>query len=59
MPNVGNVEHRTDYQLYDGKPDLDENAENIRRALDLSVAKIGETIAYNVPGTPLHFLARG
>ena len=59
MPNVGEVEHRSDYQLYDGKPDLDENAENIRRALDLSVAKIGETIAYNVPGTPLHFLARG
>ena len=53
MPNVGNIEHREDYQLYDGKPDLDENAENIRRALDLSVAKIGETIAYNVPGTPL------
>ena len=59
MPNVGAIEHREDYQLYDGKPDLDENAEAIRRALDLSVAKIGESIAYNVPGTPLHFLARG
>ena len=58
MPNVGNVEYRSDYQLYDGKPDLDENAENIRRALDLSVAKIGETIAYNVPGTPLHYQRR-
>ena len=58
MPNVGDIAHREDYQLYDGKPDLDENAENIRRALDLSVAKIGETIAYHVQGTPKHFLKR-
>ena len=58
MPNVGAVEHRKDYQLYDGKPDLDENAESIRKALDLSVAKIGESIAYNEPGTPRHFLKR-
>ena len=58
MPNVGNVEHREDYRLYDGKPDIDENAESIRRALDDSVAKIGESIAYNVPGTPVHYLER-
>ena len=58
MPNVGSVEHRKDYQLYDGKPDLDENAESIRKALDLSVARIGESIAYNEPGTPRHYLSR-
>jgi len=58
MPNVGTVEHRNDYQLYDGKPDLDENARSIRLALEHSIAGIGEHIAYNVPGTPRHYLAR-
>lgn len=58
MPNVGEVEHRGDYQLYDGKPDLDENARSIRIALERSVAGIGEHIAYNVPGTPRHYLER-
>ncbi|MBR7104096.1 MAG: [Lentisphaeria bacterium] len=58
MPNVGDVVHREDYQLYDGKPDLDENAENIRQALNDSVARIGESIATFVPGTPRHYLER-
>ena len=58
MPNVGEVEHRSDYQLYDGKPDLDENARSIRQALERSIAGIGERIAYNVPGTPRHYTER-
>lgn len=58
MPNVGAVEHRADYQLYDGKPDLDENASSIRAALERSISGIGEHIAYRTQGTPRHYLKR-
>ena len=58
MPNVCGTEHRRDYQLYDGKPGMDENALEIRRALDRSISSIGESIAYNVQGTPLHYTRR-
>ncbi len=58
MPNVGGVEHRRDYQLYEGKPGLDENAEKTRRALEESIAAVGEQIEYGVPGDPLHYHRR-
>ena len=58
MPNIGEVEHRRDYQLYEGKPGIDENAEAIRRALEKSVAAVGDTIAYGEEGTPLHYTRR-
>lgn len=58
MPNVGGLEHRRDYTLYDGKAGMDENAEATRRKLDESLAKIGEFVRYGVSGTPLHYLKR-
>jgi len=58
MPNVGGLEHRRDYQLYEGKPALDENAEAIRRALEASVAAVGDTLAYGEEGVPLHYTRR-
>ena len=58
MPNVGGLEHRADYTLYDGKAGMDENAEATRRKLDESLAKIGEFVRYGVSGTPLHYLKR-
>ena len=58
MPNVGGLEHRCDYALYDGKAGMDENAESARRKLDESLAKIGEFVRYGVSGTPLHYLKR-
>jgi len=58
MPNVGEVEHRRDYQLYEGKPGMDENAEAIRRALERSVAAVGDTIAYGEEGVPVHYTRR-
>ena len=58
MPNVGDLKHRADYTLYDGKAGLDENAEAIRRKLDESLAEIGEFVRYGVSGTPRHYLKR-
>ena len=58
MPNVGELEHRADYTLYDGKAGMDENAESTRRKLDESLAKIGEFVRYGVSGTPRHYLKR-
>ncbi len=58
MPNTGGVEHRREYTLYNGKPGLDENAQETRDALERSIRAIGEEIAYAEPGTSPHYTAR-
>lgn len=58
MPNVGDVSHRRDYQLYNGKPALDENSSAIRQQLIDSLAAIGEVPRFDGPGDPLHFFRR-
>ncbi|MBE6358001.1 MAG: [FeFe] hydrogenase H-cluster radical SAM maturase HydE [Lentisphaerae bacterium] len=58
MPNVGNVSRRKDYQLYNGKPSLDENSSEIREKLTASLAEIGEMPRFNEPGDPLHYSKR-
>lgn len=58
MPNVGDVSHRKDYQLYNGKPSLDENSSLIRQKLIDSLAAIGESPRFNEAGDPLHFFRR-
>ena len=58
MPNVGDTEFRHDYQLYNGKPDLDENALEVREKLLASLLKIGEKPLFNAPGDSRHYQAR-
>ena len=58
MPNVGDVSRRRDYQLYNGKPSLDENSEEIRKKLTESLAAIGETPRFDGHGDPLHYFRR-
>lgn len=58
MPNVGDVSRRKDYQLYNGKPSLDENSAVIREKLIASLAAIGETPCFNLHGDPLHYRNR-
>jgi biotin synthase len=50
MPQVTPVEVRKNYLLYEGKPCLDENAEQCRTCLSLRVASVGRTIGYNIWG---------
>lgn len=58
MPNVGEVNYRRDYQLYNGKPALDENGAVIRQRLLDSLHKIGETPRWDSSGDPPHFVKR-
>lgn len=58
MPNVTDPAFRPNYQLYEGKPGLDENSEQSRLALEKSVEKIGETVAYGQWGNAPRFEKR-
>ncbi|NLK49254.1 MAG: [FeFe] hydrogenase H-cluster radical SAM maturase HydE [Candidatus Cloacimonetes bacterium] len=58
MPNVTDTSYRRGYQLYEGKPHLDENASDSRDSLQQNIEAIGETIAYNEWGDSAHFWAR-
>ncbi|MBE6356617.1 MAG: [FeFe] hydrogenase H-cluster radical SAM maturase HydE [Lentisphaerae bacterium] len=58
MPNVGDTAFRKDYQLYNGKPALDENAESIRTQLIGSLAAIGEVPRFHEDGDPPHYFRR-
>ena len=50
MPNVTETRYRADYQLYEGKPCLDENSGLCRGCLERRIAAIGETILWNQRG---------
>jgi biotin synthase len=58
MPNLTDTRFRRGYQLYDGKPGLDEGSEESTRALERSVAAIGESIGYHQLGTSPHYRRR-
>ena len=58
MPNVTETRYRSSYQLYDGKPCLDENSDLCRGCLENRIHKIGEEIGYNEWGDSPHFFAR-
>lgn len=58
MPNVTETRYRADYQLYAGKPCLDENATLCRGCLERRITAIGETILWNKRGDSLHWRKR-
>ena len=58
MPNITDVKYRRSYQLYAGKPCLDENAALCKGCLERRLAAIGETIDYGHRGDSLHFRKR-
>ena len=58
MPNVGETLYRKDYQLYNGKPALDENGREIREKLLASLRSIGEEPRWDSSGDPPHFFQR-
>ena len=55
MPNVTDVAYRADYQLYAGKPCLNENSTLCRGCLERRIAAIGETINWNRRGDSPHW----
>lgn len=58
MPNVTSPKYRDAYQLYENKPNLDENAAACRDRLRESVAAVGETIRFEEWGDSPRFFRR-
>ena len=58
MPNVTDTIHRKKYQLYAGKPCLEESAECCRGCLALRVAGVGESILRGERGDSPHYRKR-
>lgn len=58
MPNATDTQYRRSYQLYEGKPCLDENAALCRGCLERRLALIGERINYGQRGDSPHFAKR-
>lgn len=58
MPNLTPTELRKGYQLYDGKPCLDENSTMCQGCLQKRVTGIGETIGLGQWGDSPHFKKR-
>lgn len=58
MPNITETGYRKGYQLYEGKPSLEESSAESRDNLSRRIASIGETIRWAEPGDSLHYAAR-
>lgn len=58
MPNITDTKYREGYQLYEGKPCMDENANQCVGCLSRRIASIGETIGFDEWGDSRHFEAR-
>ncbi len=58
MPNITDTKYREGYQLYEGKPCLDENADQCIGCLTRRIESIGESIGFNEWGDSRHFAAR-
>ena len=55
MPNVTETRYRADYQLYTGKPCLNENSALCRGCLEQRISAIGEAILWNKRGDSPHW----
>jgi len=58
MPNITPIQYRNSYQLYDGKPCLDENAQACKSCLEKRIRSIGEEIGYHRWGDSPHFFKK-
>jgi len=58
MPVITDIKYRLQYLLYEGKPCLDENADQCRDCLENRIRSIEEEIGYNEWGDSHHFMER-
>lgn len=58
MPNLTPPPYRGDYNLYQGKAQVDDGLQEILRRLEVRCASEGRRIVLGDPGDPGHFLAR-
>ncbi len=55
MPNITPTVERSNYQLYENKPCIDEQAEDCTNCLEARITMAGDTIVYGEWGDSLHF----
>ncbi len=55
MPNLTPKKYHEDYLLYEGKPGLFKDKEEVKEIIEDKVARIGETIGYGEWGDSKHF----
>lgn len=58
MPSATKTSERAKYQLYNGKPGIDDDAEKGKSSLEKSLKEIGENIIYGKRGDSPHFFSR-
>ena len=58
MPNLTPCDYRKEYQLYEDKPCLDEDAELCRNCLEARIEVAGSTVAYDEWGDSRHYQKR-
>ena len=58
MPNVTDTSYRKSYQLYAGKPGINESSDQSIAALTRSIDAVGETILWDVRGDSKHYFHR-
>lgn len=58
MPNITDTQFREGYQLYEGKPCMDENADQCIGCLSRRIESIGESIGFDEWGDSKHFFKR-
>jgi biotin synthase len=58
MPNVTDTQYRRSYQLYAGKPCLDEQASLCRRCSEMRLRTVGEELLFGQRGDSPHFHRR-
>jgi biotin synthase len=63
MPILTPTKYREEYQLYEGKPCIDDTADECRACLESRVASVSKRLAFSERGDPnahgLKWLARG
>ncbi len=58
MPNLTDSKYKKNYQLYEGKPCLDDDVETCKNCLDTRITLLGEEVAYGEHGDSIHFKKR-
>lgn len=58
MPILTPRKYREDYQLYEGKPCIDEGAEECRSCLKNRISWAGKELTLHEWGDPAHFFSR-
>jgi len=58
MPNITDTKYREGYQLYEGKPCMDENADQCIGCLSRRIESIGESIGFDEWGDSKHYFTR-